>query len=196
MKHAESSSPASGRRARTGGAAFAGNRLRAPSLAVTVLATAWTTCAVADEVTVRLFDFAEGNTELLEGILSEDDIRMVSQGATAPGLDFKVIMANPDLGLGHRWAIAQLFTDQTCNAQGECEIHVLHSSPTGWVTVAEASSVDVTWIDDGSAPATLLFSGLQGPAIWRWNGKAYAFDRMGDDDLLDAYYAATGGDNY
>ena len=151
--------------------------------------------AAADELVVYLFDFVEGNAELLSGIMPQDAVRTVEAGAPAPGLDFKVLAAKPDLGLGSEWFIAQLITDQTCNTQGECEIHVRQSGPDGWVTVAEVMAVDVSWIEDDSEPTTLLFSGLQGPAIWRWDGEAYAFDRIGDDDIADAYYAATGGDN-
>lgn len=152
--------------------------------------------AHADTPIVHLFEFVEGNANLLEGYLPQDVIRTVAKGTPVPGLDFKVLFGTPDLGLGHEWAIAQLITDQTCNAQGECEIHVRRSSPDGWVTAAEVMAVDVSWIDDGGEPRTLLFSGLQGPAIWRWDSKAYAFDQIGDDDIADAYYAATGGDNY
>lgn len=164
-------------------------------LALIILGTASTAAAVAEEPGVRLFEFAEGDADLLEGLLPNDDIRAVSTGAPAPGLNFKVMLGNPELGLGHHWVIAQLITDQTCNAQGECEIHVLHASPKGWVKTAEVIAVDVAWLDDGSEPAALLFSGMQGPAIWRWDGKAYAFDRIGDDAIADAYYAATGGSN-
>ena len=152
--------------------------------------------AHADTPIVHLFEFVEGNADLLEGYLPQDVIRTVAKGTPAPGLDFKVLFGTPDLGLGHEWTIAQLITDQTCNAQGECEIHVRRSSPDGWVTAAKVIAVDVSWIEDGGEPLTLLFSGLQGPAIWRWDGKAYAFDQIGDDDIADAYYAATGGDNF
>ncbi|WP_300581334.1 hypothetical protein [Marivita sp.] len=151
--------------------------------------------AHADTPIVHLFEFAEGNADLLEGYLPQDVIRTVAKGTPAPGLDFKVLLGTPDLGLGHDWSIAQLITDQTCNPQGECEIHVRRSSPDGWVTAAEVMAVDVSWLEDGSAPSPLIFSWLQGPAIWRWDGASYVFDQIGDDDIADAYYAATGGDN-
>jgi hypothetical protein len=145
---------------------------------------------------VSNFEFVGGDEILLVGTLPDADLRAVTTGASAPGLDAKVLLGSPELGLGHLWVIVQLLTDQTCNAQGECNIRVLHSSPNGYVTVADVMAIDVAWIEDGSEPVALLFAGLQGPAIWRWNGSAYAFDRIGDDDLMDAYYAATGGDNY
>lgn len=151
--------------------------------------------AHADTPIVHLFEFIEGDADLLEGYFPEDVIETVAQGTPAPGLDFTVLFGTPHLGLGHEWVIAQLITDQTCNAQGECEIHVRQSSPDGWVTVAEVMAVDVTRLEDGSTPSPLIFSGLQGPSIWRWDGTSYLFDQVGDDDVADAYYAATGGDN-
>jgi hypothetical protein len=152
--------------------------------------------ASADAPIVRTFEFVAGDESLLVGTLPDADIRAVAAGAPATGLDAKVLLGSPELGLGHLWVIVQMVTDQTCNAQGECNIRVLHSSPNGYMTVADVMAIDVAWIEDGSEPVTLLFAGLQGPAIWRWNGSAYAFDRIGDDDLMDAYYAATGGDTY
>lgn len=152
--------------------------------------------AHAETPIVHLFEFVEGNADLLEGYFPEDVIEKVAQGTPAPGLDFTVLFGTPDLGLGHEWAIAQLITDLTCNAQGECEIHVRQSSPSGWITAAEVLAIDVSWLNDGKTPSPLLFSGLQGPAIWRWDGVSYVFDRIGDDDIADAYYAATGGDNH
>lgn len=152
--------------------------------------------ASADAPVVHSFEFVAGDETLLIGTLPDADIRAVAAGTPAPGLDAKVLLSSPELGLDHLWVIVQLVTDQTCNAQGECNIRVLHSSPNGYVTVADVMAIDVAWIEDGSEPVTLLFAGLQGPAIWRWNGSAYAFDRIGDDDLMDAYYAATGGDTY
>ena len=144
---------------------------------------------------VRNSEFVGGDDTLLIGTLPDADIRAVAAGAPAPGLDAKVPLGSPELGLGHLWVIVQLVMDQICNAQSECNIRVLHPSPSGCVTVADMA-IDVAWIGDGSEPLALRFAGLHGPAIWRWDGSAYAFDRIGDDDLMDFYSAATGGDTY
>ena len=142
------------------------------------------------------FEFFGTDKTLLVGTRSDADIRVVAAGATAPGLDASVLLGSRGLGLGRLCSIVQLGTDQTCNAHGGCNVRVLHSSPNGYLTVADAMAIDVAWISGGSEPVTLLFVGLQGPAIWRWNGSADAFDCIGDNDLMDACYPATGGNTH
>lgn len=157
------------------------------------------TLAHANTPAVRAFGFIEGDETLLIGTLPDEDIRAVATGA--PMYERighpKVLLATPEFGLGHQWVVVQLTTTNTCNSQG-CNIRFLHSSPAGYMTVADVMASDVAWIDDGNEPPALIFlseavEGAQETAIWRWNGSAYAFDQLGDEALMDAYTDAITG---
>ncbi len=166
-----------------------------------ILSLSWT-AGYAETSGVRSFEFVGGDETLLIGTLPDADIRAVAAGA--PMYEMigypKVLLATPEFGLGHQWAVVQLSTTNTCDRQG-CSIRILHSSPAGYVTVAAAMASDVAWMNDGNEPPALIFiseavDGAQETAIWRWNGSAYAFDRFGDEALMDAYTdAITGAQN-
>jgi hypothetical protein len=113
--------------------------------------------AMADAPIVQCFEFVGGDHALLIGTLPDADIRAVAAGEPAPGLDDKVLLGSAELGLDHLWVIVQLVTDQTCNAQSECDIRVLHSSPEGYLTVADVMAIDVASIEDRREPVPLLF---------------------------------------
>lgn len=155
--------------------------------------------AKAEAPTVHSFEFVAGDETLLIGTLPDADIRAVAAGAPVYEMIGypKVLLATPEFGLGHQWAVVQLSTTNTCDRQG-CSIRILHSSPAGYVTVAAAMASDVAWMNDGDEPPALIFvseavDGAQETAIWRWNGSAYAFDRLGDEALMDAYTDAITG---
>ena len=155
--------------------------------------------AQAQPPIVRSFEFVGGDETLLVGTLPDADVRAVAAGA--PMYEMigypKVLLATPELGIGHQWVVVQLSTTHTCNVQG-CRIRILHSSPAGYVTVADVMASDVAWIDDDHEPPALIFiseaaEGDQETAIWRWNGSGYAFDQLGDEAMMDAYTDAITG---